>query len=345
MTRIALGLSGGVDSAVSAHLLQEAGFEVVAIYMQLIADGSNCQEEYDARSLAEQLGLEYHVIDGRKLFEKKVIQPFIKAYQQGFTPNPCVVCNGRIKFDFLWQEAKALGCELLATGHYARMTQDSKGRPRLKRALDAQKDQSYFMLRIPRELLPFLRFPLGDFNKEFVRSLALELDLPVARKKDSQEVCFIPKDDYAAFLESRHLKSSLGDFVDSDGSPLGRHQGIHHYTIGQRRGLGLALGYPAYVIDIDPDSARVAVGPDHALWKESLVADQCIFHVPIESGQKGHALAKIRSRGEPQAVSWRYDGEQLHVAFDEPVRAISPGQALVLYEDNMLLGGGRILNT
>lgn len=343
VAKVGLGLSGGVDSAVAAHLLQAAGHDVLALHMALTPQSLDSQEAKDARALADLMGLDFHLLDARAYFQDRIVAPFIRAYESGHTPNPCVTCNGLVKFGLLWEEAQALGCELLATGHYARIGTDAQGRPRLFQGADKAKDQSYFMVRMPREVLPFLRLPLGAYSKDQVRRMAQEAGLPVAQKKDSQEICFIPRDDYVAFLEGQGLRTRPGPFKDPQGQVLGQHTGIHHYTIGQRRGLGLALGRPAYVTAIDGPSGTVTVGPSADLMESGLVADQVVFHRPLAEGSQGRALAKIRSRGPGQAATWTFHGDRLYVAFDQDVRALSPGQTLVLYEDDMVLAGGRIL--
>lgn len=343
MAKIGLGLSGGVDSAVAAYLLQKAGHEVLALHMTLSPDSLGSQEEEDARALAQAMGLDFHRLDGRDLFEKNIIQPFIQAYLQGQTPNPCITCNGQIKFGFLWAQAQDLGCDLIATGHYATMGQDDQGRPRLFQGTDVHKDQSYFMVRLPASVLPFLVLPLGPYTKDQVRALALEAGLPVAQKKDSQEICFIPNDDYVAFLQDRKATSPPGPFVDAQGQILGTHKGVTHYTIGQRRGLGIALGKPAYVTAINAQAHTVTLGPDQDLWQTGLVAIDPVFHCPLAPGTSGRALAKIRSRGPGQEATWTFQNNKLFVQFEDPIRALSPGQALVLYEGPMVLGGGQII--
>ena len=247
MSKVALGLSGGVDSSVAVHLLQAAGHEVVGIHMRLVPEsGRDSQAAADARRVAEQFGIDFHIFDAREAFAREVMQPFADAYLRGQTPNPCVRCNAQIKFGVLWQETQRLGCDKLATGHYVRILHDENG-DALSCAVDAVKDQSYFLWGIPHEMLAHILCPLGDHTKEEARAIAASLGLITAGKKESQEICFIPGDDYAAFLQDfcPDKLPGAGRFIDADGNTLGEHNGAWRYTIGQRRGLGLALGYPA----------------------------------------------------------------------------------------------------
>ena len=343
MSRIAVGISGGVDSAVVVHLLQQAGHEVVGIHLSLTPNTAlNQQTAEDARIVAEHFGIEFHVVDARESFEKNVIVPFAQAYIHGQTPNPCVRCNAYIKFGALWQEAQRLGCSHLATGHYARI-EHNEAHHALKNAKDPKKDQSYFLWSIPASVLPHVLFPLGDFLKTEVRDIAATLGLPTASKRDSQEICFVPDDDYIAFLNS-YCPDKLpqkGHFINEEETILGTHQGAWRYTIGQRRGLGLALGYPAYVIDLNSKNNTVTVGHDEALWHNELIANAVNFHT--EASFEGDALIKIRSRDQGTMGHWSYNGEFLTVHFDQPVRAITPGQSVVLYNNSRIIGGGIIL--
>lgn len=342
MSKVALGLSGGVDSSVAVHLLQEAGHEVVGIHMQLVPEsGRDSQAAADARKVAMQFGIDFHILDAREAFSLEVMQPFADAYLAGDTPNPCVRCNAAIKFGLLWQEAQRLGCDKLATGHYVRIlhteTEDS-----LATAVDPVKDQSYFLWGIDRAVLPHVLCPLGDYKKDETRAIAERLGLVTAQKKESQEICFIPGDDYAAFLQGfcPNRLPGTGAFIDATGHILGQHQGAWRYTIGQRRGLGLALGYPAYVTATDPVSNTVTIGTNDALFHNGLIAHN--VNLLTENIQTGHARIKIRSRDRGTPGTWTLDKNRLVVQFDTPVRAITPGQSVVLYDDNRVIGGAII---
>lgn len=342
MSKVALGLSGGVDSSVTVHLLQQAGHEVVGIHMRLAPEsGRDQQAADDARTVAAHFGIEFHILDAREAFAHEVMQPFADAYLQGQTPNPCVRCNATIKFGLLWQKAQHLGCDALATGHYVRILHDDNG-PQLARAVDPIKDQSYFLWGISRDVLTHILCPLGDYHKDETRALAAQCGLVTASKKESQEICFIPDDDYAAFLQTfcpERLPGS-GRFIDSEGNVLGTHPGAWHYTIGQRRGLGLALGYPAYVIATDPRANTVLVGKNDALFHNGLVAHHINFLTA--SATSGSGQIKIRSRDRGTSGTWQVDDDQLIVHFDTPVRAITPGQSVVLYNGDRVIGGGII---
>lgn len=345
MSKVAVGLSGGVDSSVTVHLLQEAGHEVVGIHLLLTPESSRDQDAAsDARRVADHFGIDFHILDARDTFEKAVIRPFADAYINSQTPNPCVRCNAFIKFGVLWEEAQRLGCEYLATGHYVRIAQTEHGAA-LATPKDTKKDQSYFLWGIPADVLSHIICPLGDYTKDEVRAIAASMGLSTASKRESQEICFIPNDDYAAFL-SNYCPSQLpgkGQFINEEHTVIGNHHGAWRYTIGQRRGLGLALGYPAYVIATDCHANTVTVGRDTALWHKGLVAGEVNF---LQKGlSTGRARIKIRSRDAGAMGQWQYDGERLTVQFDEPVRAITPGQSVVLYDQDCVIGGGIIEST
>lgn len=345
MSKVALGMSGGVDSSVAVYLLQEAGHEVVGIHMRLTPEsGRDSQAADDARRVAERFGIAFHILDARDAFTANVMQPFAAAYLSGQTPNPCVRCNATIKFGVLWQEAQRLGCDHLATGHYVRICHDGAG-DALLAAQDPAKDQSYFLWGVPREMLAHILCPLGDYTKIETRALAADLGLVTAAKKESQEICFIPGDDYAAFLEGYcpERLPGAGAFVDERGYVLGSHRGAWRYTIGQRRGLGLALGYPAYVTATDPAANTVTVGTNDTLFATGLVAGEVNFLVP--DAADGRARIKIRSRDRGTPGSWQLENGSLRVHFDAPVRAVTPGQSVVLYDGDRVIGGGIIQHT
>ena len=342
MSKVAVGMSGGVDSSVTVLRLLETGHEVVGVHLLLAPDASaDGQSARDAMRVAAQLGITCHIIDRRAAFREAVMLPFTEAYLQGLTPNPCVRCNQRIKFRLMWQEAQVLGCDRLATGHYARIASPD-GVPALLRGADRRKDQSYFLWRMDREMLHHVIFPLGELNKADTRAIAEEAGLLTARKSESQEICFVPDDNYIAFLQSfcpDRLPHS-GNFIDARGHILGNHLGAYRYTIGQRRGLGLALGYPAYVTAIDAAANTVTVGDNSDLMRSCLTTGDVRFLA--DCGTEGHSLIKIRSRGEGTPGHWKFDGTTLRVTFEQPVRAVTPGQSVVLYDGERVLGGGII---
>lgn len=341
MSKVAVGISGGVDSSVVVHLLKEAGHEVVGIHMKLVEENSrDSAAANDARAVADYFGIEFHLLHLEDLFDQEVIGDFVQSYLKGDTPNPCVRCNAVIKFGALWKEAQRLGCDYLATGHYVRTVQKD-GHTLLAQPKDAAKDQTYFLWGVERAVLDHVMTPLGDYTKDEVRDLAASLDLFTAKKKESQEICFIPNDDYAAFLEG-YCPEKLpgkGQFVTENGKKLGIHDGAWRYTIGQRRGLGLALGYPAYVIGTNAQDNTVTVGTNDSLMRRTLSARNVNWQaLPCESGQ---AMIKIRSRDRGTLGHYTYTGDQLLVTFESPVRAITPGQSVVLYDEggNVLAGG------
>lgn len=341
MAKIALGMSGGVDSSVAVHLLQEAGWEVQGIHLQLTEGDAEEADRAakDAQAVADHFGIPLAVIEARDAFRRLVTDPFIAAYRRGETPNPCVRCNRLIKFGQLWRLAQELGCSHLATGHYARLA-EIDGETALCRG-PGKKDQSYFLYGIDRAVLPSLVFPLGAFEKTETRALAASLGLAVAQKKDSQDICFIPDNDYAHWLEGNApALAGGGAFVDPEGRTLGQHQGAWRYTIGQRKGLGIALGYPAYVTAIDAEAGRVTVAGDEALWHNGLAAHELNWLTDLPA--EGEAMAQIRSRDQGHPCRYRIADGGLELHFETPVRAITPGQSVVLYDGDRVLGGGLI---
>jgi tRNA-uridine 2-sulfurtransferase len=354
---IAVALSGGVDSATAAAMLVEAGHRVVGMTMRLYdargtvasAGGRCCgpRDIEDARLVCQHLGIPFYVVDFEADFERDVIDQFVDSYLAGETPNPCVKCNQHIKFTPLLRRARAMGADMVATGHYARIDTDERGNTVLRRGVDARKDQSYFLFSMPRHELSAVLFPLGDLDKDQVRERARAYALPNAAKAESQEICFVPDGDYAGFVEARALTRSLrvpagGELVDEQGNVLGRHKGVHHYTVGQRRGLGGVGGpTPVYVVGIDRERDRVVVGPRASAQRQSLrVRDmRWLSDVPAEPMR---ALVQVRHRARPVAAEVVAQGPDAVVTFvDEPVVA-APGQAAVLYRDDQVLGGGWI---
>ncbi|HJN75380.1 MAG TPA: tRNA 2-thiouridine(34) synthase MnmA [Myxococcota bacterium] len=337
--RVVVAMSGGVDSSTTAALLQEQGHEVVGVHMRLHDASSGrpglccgLDDALDARSVADRLGIAFHVMDLRRAFQEAVIDDLAQTYLEGGTPNPCVRCNGVLKFRVLLSRALALGAEALATGHYARVLEG-----RLHRALDEDKDQSYFLFPIEPEALERTLFPLGDLPKDQVRELARRFGLVTADKAESQEICFIPEGDHAQFIaEQRPGVKGSGDIVDLDGRVLGRHDGYWRYTVGQRRGLRVALGVPVYVERVEPDTHRVVVAAQDHLWHHALQAGDWTWQERPEEGASVHA--RIRHRGA--LVPCHLEGDI--VCFHEPAWAVAPGQAVVLYSGDRVLGGGWI---
>ncbi|HVO30380.1 MAG TPA: tRNA 2-thiouridine(34) synthase MnmA, partial [bacterium] len=351
--RVVVAMSGGVDSSVAAALLVEQGFDVVGISLKL-ADRKVSGEEStggccsiddfaDARRVAETLGFPHYTLNMTAEFHQSVVAPFAEEYLAGRTPLPCARCNEVVKFDLLWTRAAALGADYLATGHYARRVGEGSD-ARLFAAADKAKDQSYFLFSIPRVNLPRLLFPVGDLTKSAVRDLARAKNLPVAEKDESQELCFVPTGDYAGWIErfAPERVAGAGEIVDQSGAVLGRHGGAHRFTVGQRKGLGLARPNPLYVLQVDASANRVVVGEEEALARERLRATRVNWLA--EAGEGARVTVKVRHRNEPSAARiFRAEGERaVDVVFDEPKKAIAPGQAAVFYDGDQVLGGGWI---
>lgn len=342
--KVLVGMSGGVDSSAAALLLQDAGYEVSGVTLRLCADGESAAER-DARQAAERLGICHWVEDLRPQFARLVIQPFIAEYERGNTPNPCIVCNRTIKFGEMGRIAREKGRRYLATGHYVRRRYDAAaGRYMLERAADRQKDQTYFLYSLTQEQLASALFPMGELRKAEARELAAARGLVNARRADSQDICFVPDGDYAAFMEAYTGKQyPPGDFVWEDGKKVGRHQGFIRYTVGQRKGLGVALGRPVYVVGKDREHNRVTLGEEASLFSRRLLISGVNLQAVERLTAPMRVLAKTRYRQteQPAVVHPMEDGTTL-VEFDQPQRAVTPGQAAVFYEGDTLVGGGVI---
>ena len=350
--KVLAAMSGGVDSSAAALLLQEQGFEVVGATVKMFGNKDIGIQEpdtpkkdiVDAQEVAAKLQIEHHVLDFSSCFKRCVIDHFVDEYRRGRTPNPCVDCNKHIKFGILFDEALKLGCDYLATGHYARVLyNESRSRWLLARADDANKDQSYMLFNLTQEQLSHILFPLANLSKDAIRAKAESKGLVVANKPDSQDICFVPDGDYAKVINRLGIKSRPGKFVHINGEVLGTHRGQIHYTIGQRKGLGLAYAYPLYVIRKDIGRNQVILGPNEALFQQDLWARDVNF-IAIEAltqPLKVTAKTRYRQKDVPATIEPAADG-RVHVIFDEPQRAITPGQAVVFYDGNYVVGGGII---
>ena len=339
-----IGMSGGVDSSVAAYLMKESGYECIGATMKLYTcedAGSSCA---DARSVAVRMGIPFYVFDFSRDFSELVMDDFVRCYRSGLTPNPCIQCNRHLKFHRFLQKARELGCDCIVTGHYARIRQLESGRLCLQKAVDESKDQTYFLYTLTQEQLQHTRFPLGSLSKAQARQLALEQGFVTAGKRDSQDICFVPDGDYMAFLERYTGQAAVaGNFLDEAGNVVGRHRGAAGYTLGQRKGLGLAMGEPVYVCGKDMAANTVTVGPNESLYRKSLIAENWNFMTIDRLDAPIRVKAKARSRmTEQPATVYPMDHGAARVEFDEPQRAITPGQAVVLYDGDLVVGGGTI---
>jgi tRNA-specific 2-thiouridylase len=341
MKTVAVAMSGGVDSSVTAALLHHAGHEVVGITMRLW-DGQDRHIE-DASRVAAHLGIAHHVVDLSGSFNSCVIDYFIEEYASGRTPNPCARCNKLLKFGTLIDKACEIGADTLATGHYARIITGDDGEIHLCTAINRQKDQSYFLFLLNRALLRNVQFPLGEFkDKQQVRDLAVSFGLPVSAKDDSQDICFIPGNDYVAYLQSTGINESSGEFVLADGTVVGTHGGIHRYTVGQRRGMGIAWKEPLYVIGIDVATNRIVVGTEKELYVETFTINGCNWITsPLEDVFSAFCRIRYRHSPVPCKVTMLPEA-RAQITFDFPEKGVTPGQAAVLYCDDEVLGGGWI---
>ena len=344
--KVLLGMSGGVDSSVSALLLQEQDYEVIGVTMQLL-DKENIESINDAKKVCQKLGIEHHVVDLKKVFKERVIENFISTYMCAKTPNPCVECNKYLKFGELFNFAKQFECDYIATGHYARIEYSNKyNQYVLAKSKSKLKDQTYFLYDIDKKILPNIIFPLSDFDdKNEIRKIAEERGLEIAQKKDSQEICFIENNNYIEFLQKQNPGKTIerGNIVLKNGKILGTHNGLIHYTIGQRKGIGISYQEPLYVIKLDSEKNEVVVGTEKELYSKELTAKNLNFLVDINLQEGIEIQAKVRYRANPAKATLKVEGDFAKVVFEQEQRAITPGQSIVFYMDDIVLGGGIIL--
>lgn len=353
--KVVVGMSGGVDSSVAAYLLKEQGYEVIGVTMQIwqdeetpaISENGGCcglSAVDDARRVANHLDIPYYVMNFKNEFQKYVIEDFAEEYYKGRTPNPCIRCNRYVKWESLLKRSLDIGADYIATGHYAGIAKLKNGRYTLKKA-PSSKDQTYALYNLTQEQLAHTLMPVGTYTKEEIRKIAESIQLPVAHKPDSQDICFVPDGDYKKFLESyTGSKLPAGNFVDTHGNVIGTHTGIANYTVGQRKGLNLSMGQPVYVIEIRPEANEVVIGTNEDIFSSKLTAEHVSFMSISELNDELKVDAKIRYNHQGAPCTIRMVGkEQIECVFEQPQRAITPGQAVVFYDQDYVVGGGLIM--
>lgn len=356
--KVVVGMSGGVDSSVAAYLLKEKGYDVIGVTMQIWQDEEREQVEDnggccglsavdDARRVAQSIGIPYYVMNFKKDFKESVIDYFIDEYKKGRTPNPCIACNRYVKWESLLKRSKEIGADFIATGHYARVEKHPEtGRFAIRQSVTEKKDQTYALYNLTQEQLGSTLMPVGEYTKDEIRAIAEKIGLYVANKPDSQEICFIPDDNYGGFIEKETgRKFRQGNFVDVEGNVLGKHKGIVHYTVGQRKGLGIAFGKPMYVLEIKPETNEVVLANNEDLFQTKLYAKNVNF-MALPNFDNKKLMAKIRYSHKKAPCTVRMiDEDTLECVFDEPQRAITPGQAVVFYDGEYVAGGGTIYSS
>ncbi len=341
--KVVVGLSGGVDSSVAAYLLKKQGYDVIGVTMQIWNEENQAIE--DARKVADTLGIPHYVLDFKKEFKNCVINPFIEDYLNGRTPNPCVICNRKVKWEALLSKIGEFGAEYVATGHYARITKLENDRYVIKNSVTAKKDQTYALYNLTQNQLSHTLMPVGEFEKDKIREIAKGIGLEVANKPDSQDICFVPDNDYAAVIE-KEVPDKIppkGNFVDKDGKILGQHKGIIHYTVGQRKGLNLSMGHPVFVTKIDCDKNEVVIGENEDVFSNELTCHALNFMAVEDLKEKTVVKAKIRyAHAGTNCTIEKIGKDKVKCIFEEPVRAVTPGQSVVFYRDDYVFGGGII---